>query len=164
MYVPASDAQISPCDNIFTHFPADENDTVDLGRLGEESLRLSQIFRQATRHSLLLLNESLATTSVAEGLFIAKDVVKAMRYLGCSAVFNTHMHDLARSLDELNAVEGDSRVESLVTGVHDGQRSFKVAIIPPQGMSYAKDIALRYGVTFDKIKDTIDEKSEGFFN
>lgn len=164
VYVPASDAQLSPCDNIFTHFPADENDTVDLGRLGEESLRLSQIFKQATRHSLLLLNESLATTSVAEGLFIAKDVVKAMRYLGCSAVFNTHMHDLARSLDELNAVEGDSRVESLVTGVHDGQRSFKVAIILPQGMSYAKDIALRYGVTFDKIKDTIDKKSEGFFN
>ena len=68
------------------------------------------------------------------------------------------MHDLARSLDELNSIEGDSRVESLVTGVHDGQRSFKVAIIPPQGMSYAKDIALRYGVTFDIIKDNIDSK------
>ena len=160
VYVPASAAQISPCDNIFTHFPADENDTVDLGRLGEESQRLSGIFDMATRHSLLLLNESLATTSVAEGLFIAKDVVKAMRYLGCRAVFNTHMHELARSLDELNAVEGESRVESLVTGVHDGHRSFKVAIIPPQGTSYAKDIALRYGVTFDIIKENIDKKDE----
>lgn len=159
VYVPASAAQISPCDNIFTHFPADENDTVDLGRLGEESRRLSDIFKLATRNSLLLLNESLATTSVAEGLFIAKDVVKSMRYLGCYAVFNTHMHDLARSLDELNGIEGDSRVESLVTGVHDGHRSFKVAIIPPQGMSYAKDIALRYGVTFDIIKENIDKKA-----
>lgn len=156
IYVPASAARLSPCDNIFTHFPADENDTVDLGRLGEESQRLSEIFKLATRHSLLLLNESLATTSVAEGLFIAKDVVKAMRYLGCRSVFNTHMHDLARSLDELNGVEGESRVESLVTGVHDGQRSFKVAIIPPQGTSYAKDIALKYGVTFDMIKRSID--------
>ena len=159
VYVPASAAQISPCDNIFTHFPADENDTVDLGRLGEESQRLSAIFEMATRNSLLLLNESLATTSVAEGLFIAMDVVKAMRYLGCYAVFNTHMHELARSLDELNSVDGDSRVESLVTGVHDGQRSFKVAIIPPQGTSYAKDIALKYGVTFDIIKENIDKKS-----
>lgn len=157
VYVPAGAAQISPCDNIYTHFPADENDTVDLGRLGEESQRLSQIFKVATRHSLLLLNESLATTSVAEGLFIAKDVVKAMRYLGARAVFNTHMHDLARSLDELNAsTEGDSRVESLVTGVHHGQRSFKVSIIPPQGTSYAKDIAMRYGVTFENIKKSID--------
>ena len=69
------------------------------------------------------------------------------------------MHELARSLDELNSVDGDSRVESLVTGVHDGQRSFKVAIIPPQGTSYAKDIALKYGVTFDIIKESIDKKS-----
>ena len=159
VYVPASAAQISPCDNIFTHFPADENDTVDLGRLGEESQRLSDIFKVATRYSMLLLNESLATTSVAEGLFIAKDVVKSMRYLGARVIFNTHMHELARSLDELNgSVDGDSRVESLVTGVHDGQRSFKVSIIPPQGTSYAKDIALKYGVTFDIIKESIDKK------
>ena len=159
VYVPAESAQISPCDNIYTHFPADENDTVDLGRLGEESRRLSEIFKVATTYSLLLLNESLATTSVAEGLFIAKDVVKSMRYLGCRAVFNTHMHDLARNLDEMNgSTEGDSRVESLVTGVNRGQRSFKVAITPPQGTSYAKDIAVRYGVTFENIKKSIDRK------
>lgn len=159
VYVPAREASISPCDNIFTHFPADENETVDLGRLGEESQRLSRIFEIATRYSLLLLNESLATTSVAEGVFIAKDVVKSMRYLGTRAIFNTHMHDLARSVDELNdAVEGDSRVESLITGVHDGERSFKVSIAPPQGVSYAADIAKKYGVTFEQIKEDIDRK------
>ena len=159
VYAPASSAAVSPCDNIFTHFPADENDTVDLGRLGEESQRLSKIFEVATRHSLLLLNESLATTSVAEGVFIAKDVVKAMRYLGARAVFNTHMHDLATSVDEINrTVEGDSAAESLITGVHDGERSFKVSIAPPQGVSYAKDIAERYGVTFAQIKRGIDGK------
>ena len=159
VYVPAREASISPCDNIFTHFPADENETVDLGRLGEESQRLSKIFEIATRYSLLLLNESLATTSVAEGVFIAKDVVKSMRYLGTRAIFNTHMHDLARSVEELNnAVEGDSRVESLITGVHDGERSFKVSIAPPQGVSYAADIAKKYGVTFEQIKEDIDRK------
>lgn len=159
VYIPAREAAISPCDNIFTHFPADENDTVDLGRLGEESQRLSKIFEIATRYSLLLLNESLATTSVAEGVFIAKDVVKSMRYLGTRAIFNTHMHDLARSVDELNsAVEGDSRAESLITGVHDGERSFKVSIAPPQGVSYAADIAKKYGVTFEQIKEDIDRK------
>jgi len=161
LYVPASAASVSPCDNIYTHFPADENDTVDLGRLGEESKRLSEIFGIATRYSLLLLNESLATTSVAEGVFIAKDVVKSMRYLGTRAIFNTHMHDLATSVTELNeAVEGDSKAESLVTGVHDGERSFKVSIAPPQGVSYAADIAKKYGVTFDQIKQSIDEKHQ----
>lgn len=160
IYVPASSMSFSPCDNIYTHFPADENDTVDLGRLGEESKRLSEIFSVATRQSLLLLNESLATTNVAEGLYIAKDVVKAMRYLGTRAIFNTHMHDLARNLDEVNRdVEGDSRVESIVTGVENGTRSFKVFISPPQGVSYAKDIAKKYGVTFETIKKEIDERN-----
>lgn len=159
IYVPASKMEFSPCDNIFTHFPADENDTVDLGRLGEESKRLSEIFKVATKNSLILLNESLATTNVAEGLYIAKDVVKAMRYLGVRSVFNTHMHDLARGLEEMNSLtEGDSRVESMVTGVDGGKRSFKVFIAPPQGVSYARDIAERYGVTFDKIKAEIDAK------
>ncbi len=159
IYVPATSMQFSPCDNIFTHFPADENDTVDLGRLGEESKRLSEIFNDATRYSLILLNESLATTNVAEGLYIAKDVVKAMRYLGVRSVFNTHMHDLARNLETVNCdVEGESKVESMVTGVENGQRSFKVFIAPPQGVSYAKDIAEKYGVTFDKIKKGIDAK------
>ena len=162
VYVPAEKAVISPCDNMFTHFPADENDTVDLGRLGEESKRLSEIFDVATSRSFMLLNESLATTSVAEGLFIAKDVVKAMRYLGVRCIFNTHMHELARSLDELNgSVEGESRVESLVTGVQHGERSFKVAVMPPQGVSYAKDIAEKYGVTFDKIKQHLENKQKG---
>lgn len=43
IYAPCRELKISPCDNIFTHFPADENDTVDLGRLGEESKRLAEI-------------------------------------------------------------------------------------------------------------------------
>lgn len=159
IYIPASSAEISPCDNIFTHFPADENDTVDLGRLGEESKRLSEIFESATDKSLLLLNESLATTNVSEGLFIAKDVVKAMRYLGTRAIFNTHMHELARDIDELNQSEGTSKAASIITGVSNGKRSFKVISAPPQGVSYAKDIAEKYGVTYDKIKEKIDNNS-----
>ena len=158
IYVPAESFSLSPCDNIYTHFPADENETVDLGRLGEESRRIADIFKTATRSSLLLFNESLATTNVSEGLYIAKDVVKAMRYVGTRTIFNTHMHELASNLDRFNdETVGDSRVESLVTGVDKGVRSFKVSIAPPQGVSYARDIAVKYGVTFEQIKENIDK-------
>lgn len=160
IYVPCSECQISPCDNIYTHFPADENDTVDLGRLGEESKRLWDIFDMATDKSLFLLNESLATTNVSEGLFIAKDVVKAMCYMGVRCIFNTHMHDLARNLDEVNNDPvNKSKVESLATGVEHGERSFKISVLPPQGSSYARDIAKKYGVTFEQIKNNIDSKA-----
>lgn len=160
IYVPAESFKVSPCDNIFTHFPADENETVDLGRLGEESQRIAEIFSSATSESLLLFNESLATTNVSEGLYIAKDVVKAMRYVGTRTIFNTHMHELAANLDKLNSeTEGTSRVESLVTGVDHGKRSFKVSLAPPQGVSYARDIAVKYGVTFEQIKENIDKNN-----
>ena len=159
IYVPAKSFSLSPCDNIYTHFPADENETVDLGRLGEESQRIAGIFDVATNKSLLLFNESLATTNVAEGLYIAKDVVRAMRYVGTRTIFNTHMHELARNLDVLNAEpNGTSKVESLVTGVENGSRSFKVSIAPPQGVSYARDIAVKYGVTFDQIKEKLSSR------
>lgn len=156
IYVPAESAVLSPVDNIYTHFPADENRTVNLGRLGEESKRLSEIFGTATNKSLLLFNESLATTSFAEGLYIAKDVVKALRFLGARTIFNTHMHELAFNLDIINTqIEGDSVVASIITGIHDGQRSYKVYLAPPEGVSYAQDIAKKYGVTFDQLSTAI---------
>ncbi len=151
LYVPCEALSLSPCDNIFTHFPADENQTVNLGRLGEESKRISEIFSLATDKSLLLFNESLATTSFTEGLYIAKDVVKAMRSLGARTIFNTHMHELAMDLDEINALNGKIKVASLVTGIHEGQRSYKVYLAPPDGISYARDNAEKYGVTNSQL-------------
>ena len=156
LYVPADSCSLSPADCIYTHFPADENKTVDLGRLGEESRRLSEIFAKASDESLLLFNESLATTSFAEGLYIAKDVTKALRYLGARTIFNTHMHELAMSAKEVNEqIEGDMKVASLITGIHEGKRSFKIFIAPPEGVSYAQDIAKKYGVTIDQLMKTI---------
>ena len=157
LYAPAEKMTFSPVDCIYTHFPADENKTVDLGRLGEESKRMSEIFAKATNESLLLFNESLATTSFAEGLYIAKDIVKALKYLGARTVFNTHMHELAMNLDELNTqIDGDSNVASLITGIHEGKRSYKIFIAPPEGVSYAQDIAKKYGVTFDQLMNRIN--------
>ena len=155
IFVPAQSLHISPCDNIFTHFPADENQTVNLGRLGEESKRISEIFASATDRSLLLFNESLATTSFTEGLYIAKDVVRAMRRLGARTIFNTHMHELATDLDSINHLDGGMMVSSLITGIHEGRRSFKVYIAPPEGISYAKDIAEKYGVTYEQLERSI---------
>ncbi|MBQ9461858.1 MAG: DNA mismatch repair protein [Clostridia bacterium] len=156
IYVPAESARLAPVDCIYTHFPADENKTVDLGRLGEESQRMSEIFSVATNESLLLFNESLATTSFAEGLYIAKDVVRALRYLGARTIFNTHMHELAMSCAEVNSqIKGELDIASLITGIHEGKRSYKIFLAPPEGVSYAQDIAKKYGVTFDQLSERI---------
>ena len=50
-------------DGVYTHFPADEDKTLDLGRLGEECKRFRELYMETTGDSLLLLNETFATTS-----------------------------------------------------------------------------------------------------
>ncbi len=160
IYVPAKHLSLSPCDNIFTHFPADENKTVHLGRLGEEAKRINLIFSEATEQSLLLFNEPLASTSFTEGLYIAKDVVQALRCLGARTIFNTHMHELAMNLDEINAENGKLKAASLITGIRDGERSYKVLIAPPEGISYARDIAEKYGVTLHQLKQTMQQSEQ----
>lgn len=54
-------------------------------------------------------------------------------------------------LDEINALNGKIKVASLVTGIHEGQRSYKVYLAPPDGISYARDIAEKYGVTYSQL-------------
>lgn len=153
IFVPAENVSFSPADCIFTHFPADENNTLNLGRLGEESKRFSEIFDKATNKSLILMNESFATTTFNEGLFIANGVLKALKLLGARVIFNTHMHDLALSLDKLNSeIKSDSDAVSLVTGLAEENRTYKVELAPPQGKSYAESIAKKYGVTYEQLK------------
>ena len=153
IYVPAEKFSFSPADNIFTHYPADENQTMDLGRLGEESSRFRDIFKAAGKRSLLLLNESFSTTSFEEGYYIARDVVRILKRLGVRTIYNTHMHKLAREAEALNKEEtGDSQIASLVAETEDGQRSDRVRVAPPSGLSYAHDIAEKYGVTYELLE------------
>ena len=155
IFVPASEFSFVPADCIFTHYPADEDKTLDYGRLGEECKRFREIFSQCTSESLLLLNETFSTTSFEEGFFIARDAVKAILKKGSRCIYNTHMHKLASDIDDINdegAKEGAAfKAASLVVLSDGGERSFKVKVAPPQGMSYARDIAEKYGVTYDML-------------
>ncbi|MCD7882281.1 MAG: DNA mismatch repair protein [Lachnospiraceae bacterium] len=154
LYVPAESFAFSPADNIFTHYPADENQTMDLGRLGEESSRFRDLFRAATSRSLLLLNESFSTTSFEEGYFIARDVTRILRRLGVRTIYNTHMHKLAMELDELNEEgDSDSQIASLIVEAEEGNRSYRIKVAPPGGKSYAMDIAWKYGVTYEQLAE-----------
>ncbi len=159
-FIPGTYASISPTDHILTHFPVDENQTVELGRLGEETKRLNEIFQEATKFSLVLLNESLSSTSFSEGLFIAQDVVKAFRYLGARVIFNTHMHELASYADRMNKeVSGDSKIISMITGLVKGERSYIIIPGEPTGKSYAMDIAHKFGISYEQILDTINKNN-----
>ncbi len=169
--VPARYARLSPADAIFTHFAAEERPDLESGRLGEEARRLSEIFARATRHSLILLNESLSSTSPEESLYLARDVVRGLRLLGARAIFATHLHSLAEAAGQINAqTPGDSHVASLISQTlsaaddvrsvdEAGTRTYRIVPGPPQGMSYARDIARKYGISFEQIESVVLRKS-----
>lgn len=151
VFVPASAAKIRRCDGIFSHFPVEEERTVSLGRLGEEAARCREICKQATAESLLLFNESFATTSHTESLYIAEDVLKYLCRIGARTIFNTHMHELAEHCDRLSDA-ADTRCRACSIVMENGaDNRYKISRRKPDGKSYARSIAEQYGITFEQL-------------
>jgi len=161
MCVPADRARISPVDAIFTHFPTGADDTIDKGRLGEECARLREILNEVTANSLILLDESLSSTGAYEASFIASELLCGFSLIGSRGIFSTHLHELAASVDEINertASLGGIRLDNLVAGMQEGERSFLIERKKPDGKSYAADIAAKYGLSFDTIRTSLQNK------
>ncbi len=159
----ADECVISPCDQIFTHFPTGSEDTIDKGRLGEECSRLGAIFEEVTEDSLVLLDESLSSTGSFEGAYIASEVLQGFSMVRCRGIFSTHLHDLAASVDEINAAcvpKGGVKIDNLVAAIDKGSRSFKILRARPDGKSYARDIAEKYGLSLEHILSRV-QKSDG---
>ena len=128
---------------------------MEKGRLGEECARLNAIFDKVTANSLVLLDESLSSTGSYEGAYIASEVLAGFSMVGCRLIFSTHLHDLAAAVDQINQTcipRGGVPIDNMVAEVaEDGRRTFRVLRKKPDGKSYAKDIADKYGLSFDQI-------------
>jgi len=154
LFVPAKEAVISPVDAIYTHFPTGADDTIDKGRLGEECARLNEILGAITSNSLVLLDESLSSTGSYEASYIAGEVLRGLSAYGCRCIFSTHLHELAAEIDNINAQtipQGGVPIDTLVAGIEEGKRSFKITRAKPDGKSYARDIADKYGLSYENI-------------
>jgi DNA mismatch repair protein MutS len=165
--IPGRQARVSPADAIFTHFPIEERLERGTGRFGDEARRVRAIFEGVTRRSLVLLNETFATTSAGESLYLARDVVRLLRRLGARAIYTTHLHELASDLDQLNAsIPGDSAIVSMVALAvteGDGEPSetsprFRIELRPPAGRSYAERIATRYGIALEQLTELLQAR------
>ncbi len=161
LYVPCQRLEISPIDALYTHFPTGADDTIDKGRLGEECARLEEILDNITSESLVLLDESLSSTGSYEASYIAAEVLAGLAQIGCRCLFSTHLHELAAEIDGINAksrANGGVMIDTLVAGIEEGRRSFKIRRAKPDGKSYARDIAERYGLTYEKIIKKIGDR------
>ena len=156
VYVPCVSCEISPVDFIYTHFPKEEEVGLNTSRFTQECKQFKVTVDSATRYSMLLLNESIQSTTPTECVYIATELTKIFRCIGVRGVYATHLLELAKNLDNLNAeVKGDTKLVSIVTTVDvtaDNKRLYRIVRSAPQEFGYAKTIYKKFGVSFEDVK------------
>ena len=147
MLVPAEIYSGRIYDNIFTHFTRREDSSMNSGRLEEELKRMNGIINEVTPDSLLLLNESFASTTEKEGTVIMSGIVRALAEFGCSIYIVTHLYELAR---RIYGEELDYTVFLSAERRGDGMRTYKMVPRKPGHTSYGLDL---YEAMIGKITD-----------
>ena len=160
--VPAERAEMSPVTGIYTHFPTSDEDNYGKGRLESECARISAILPRLRDTDLFLMDESFSSTSLLEGSYIAGEVLSAISEIGCGGVYVTHIHELTQRVRELSV--GPGKLDNLVAqmqSVSDGTRSYRVLRTTPDGLSYARDIARKYGLSREEILQKHNQQLRG---
>ncbi|KAI8764552.1 DNA mismatch repair protein Msh6 [Biomphalaria glabrata] len=94
-YVPASKCRLTPVDRIFTRLGASDRIMAGESTFYVELSETSAILRQATQHSLVLMDELGRGTATYDGTAIASAVVKELsEVIKCRSLFSTHYHSL----------------------------------------------------------------------
>lgn len=110
-FVPASYAQISVVDRIFTRVGASDDIAQGQSTFMLEMVEVANILKNATRNSLIILDEIGRGTSTFDGLSIAwavSEFVADKKKLGAKTLFATHYHELCALEDELDGVKNYS--------------------------------------------------------
>jgi DNA mismatch repair ATPase MutS len=145
MFTGARSFRAGVCNGVFTHYKREEDATMESGKLDEELGRMSAIADQITRHSILLCNESFASTNEREGSEIARQVVRAMLSKQIKVFFVTHMYDLAHGF---HAQQLSNVLFLRAERQPDGRRTFRLTEGEPLPTSYGEDSYRRiFGTT-----------------
>ncbi len=158
-FVPADDANIGICDRIFTRVGASDDLASGQSTFMVEMTEVANILRNATKNSLIVLDEIGRGTSTFDGLSIAWAVVEhisSTKLLGAKTLFATHYHELTELEGTINGVnnyciavkeQGDDIVflRKIIKGGADksyGVQVAKLAGVPETVITRAKELLI----------------------
>ncbi|MEG2348763.1 MAG: DNA mismatch repair protein MutS [Clostridia bacterium] len=175
-FVPASNAQISIVDRIFTRIGASDDLAMGQSTFMVEMQELATILNEATKDSLIILDEIGRGTSTYDGLAIAWATVEYIansNNIGAKTLFATHYHELTELEKNVDGVKnysvavkekGDDVIflRKIVPGGADesyGIYVAKLAGVEKSVIKRAKEI-LKYLENVDLAKKTINQKQK----
>jgi DNA mismatch repair protein MutS len=156
-YVPAREADICLCDRIFTRVGASDDLASGQSTFMVEMTEVSNILRNATKNSLIVLDEIGRGTSTYDGMSIAWAVVEYIsdpKILGAKTLFATHYHELTELEGAMSGVnnyciavkeQGDDIIflRKIIKGGADksyGIQVAKLAGVPDKVIARAKEL------------------------
>ncbi len=157
-YVPAQKAKISIVDGIYTRIGSGDALSQGLSTFMVEMIETAKILNNATKNSLIILDEVGRGTSTIDGFSIAKAVVEYIHdKIGAKTLFATHFHELINLDQRLKKIENHHvkvseengeikflhKVEKGGTDKSYGIEVAKLAGIPDEVVNRAKEILLQ---------------------
>lgn len=105
-FIPAAEATITPVDRVFTRVGASDDISTGQSTFMVEMKEVAYILENATKNSLIILDEIGRGTSTFDGLSIAKAVVEhIVKKVHAKTLFATHYHELIDLEDKLKEVK-----------------------------------------------------------
>ncbi|HEY0973686.1 MAG TPA: DNA mismatch repair protein MutS [Solimonas sp.] len=147
-YVPAQSATIGPVDRIFTRIGAADDLAAGHSTFMVEMSETANILHNATRESLVLMDEIGRGTSTYDGLSLARAVAEHLaQAIGAYTLFATHYFELTALAQSLGGVDN---VHLDAAEYHDAQGErlvFLHAVQPgPANRSFGLQVAALAGV------------------
>ena len=157
-FVPAKSANISICDKIFTRIGASDDLAGGKSTFMVEMWEVSNILKNATSKSLVLLDEVGRGTSTYDGLSIAWSVIEYIsknNHLKCKTLFATHYHELTK-LE--GVIEGVKNYSVAVSEVDDNIIFLRKIVEGGADQSYGIEVAKLAGLptqVIDRAKEIL---------
>jgi DNA mismatch repair ATPase MutS len=137
MFVTAVSYRGSVSAGVITHYRREEDAGLQHGKLDDELVRMSELIDRVQPGTLVLLDESFASTNEREGSELATTLVDSLLEAGVRVYYVTHLYALAHSL----VMKNDRRHLFLrAERDPDGRRTFHVRPGAPETTSYAYDL------------------------
>jgi len=144
--VPGRSARLPLFDRVYTHFDREERAEDLIGKLEDDLLRLHRILETATASSVVILNESLSSTTVDDALFISRRVLGELMACGSICVCVTFLDELSRLGPQTVSMVATVDAEDLTSRTH------KIVRRPADGLAYAQALAEKYSVTYESVR------------